>query len=105
MGKLSPGERAVNWAKALAVLCTGLVTLLGYTNREAIGNFISTAPPTVEDVQPVEDGRLEQSVKDIIKKLKQHDAELAQLRAQSRKDDTGLQGKIDANTAEIRSWH
>lgn len=94
MTKITPGERAINWAKALSVLCAALVTLLGYTNREAIKTFIDP-PPTVEDVQPVEDGRLEQSVIDIIKKLKSHDAEIARLNARSRREDRDLQGQID----------
>lgn len=43
---LSPGERAINWCKALATawpVILGLVGLLGYTNQDHIKNWVGLA--------------------------------------------------------------
>jgi hypothetical protein len=86
MAKLTPGERAINWAKALAVLCSALVALLGYTNKEKIASWVSAEPvPNVETVSvPTTDNFQKQtidSLQGVIDELKKHSAALAAARA------------------------
>jgi hypothetical protein len=43
---LSPGERAINWAKAMTAgwpVVVGLVGLLGYTNKDEVMNWLPLA--------------------------------------------------------------
>lgn len=90
MGKLSPGERAVNWAKALAVLCSALVALLGYTNKEHIANWIG--PNDVVATSTDANDRNEK----INAKFKEQDARMDKLEKRDISDQQKLQRQIDS---------
>lgn len=71
-----------------------VVTLFGgalYGNSEAVKNFVHRKPPpTVEDIQPVEDGHLDKSVEDIILKIKLIEGDIE-----------ALEGEVN----ELQIWH
>ena len=104
MTKISPGERAVNWAKALAVLCTALVTLLGYTNRDAIGKWtgLTEADGKTEVISLEDIKKFSEEMREEIERI---DAEEAEGRAMAAKQATtnyrALVKKQDSQSKKI----
>ncbi|MDX1341259.1 MAG: hypothetical protein R3227_02870 [Reinekea sp.] len=71
--KLSPGERAQNWAKAIVTIWPIFIPLLGWGayNVPAVKEALhGTPPPTVEDIQPPEKPEYyRKTIEDIITKI------------------------------------
>jgi hypothetical protein len=97
MGKLSPGERAHNWAQALVTLWPVLLALMGgavYGNSETVRNWIHGA----DDIVPSEAGFNEQVIHAIEKindKLAEQDALIGKLKSRDYSDQKKLQTQID----------
>jgi hypothetical protein len=100
---LSPGERAVNWVKALAIVVGILTTLLGYTNKERIAGWIGGPVEADGKTEIVEGGMtFEESVvknsKEVRTELDQIKEDIKQLKAKSSNRDGSLQ-------RQITKWH
>ena len=95
MSKLTPGERAINWAKALGLLATALAALLGYTNKEHIANWI--APGDIVATSASVDDRMTR----INEKFAEQDARMEKLEKRDASDQYKLQSQINA----LKEWH
>ena len=102
MSRLSPGERAHNWAQALVTLWPVILALLGgavYGNSEAVRNFIHGEPiPTADDVDKIIEGGFEAQVKHsidtIINKLDEIEKKQNRIVSQSHDGDHQLSDRL-----------
>ena len=103
MGKLSPGERAHNWAQALVTLWPILLALVGgtvYGNSETVRSWIHGA----DDIVPSEAGFNEQvihAIEQINLKLDEQDARMDKLQKRDSSDQYKLQSQIN----KLNRWH
>jgi|GEM_PF-4693677 len=97
MAKLSPGERAVNWAKALSVVCAALISLLGYTNRDAISGFIFAGDNAITTLTP-----FEQYMREEIERIDSEEAEgRAMVLNQMGKADKSIASRLNSQNKKI----
>jgi hypothetical protein len=94
MAKLSPGERAINWAKAVAIIIPlfGVGVFAG--NTDVFHNWVKGA----DDIVPSEAGFNEQVIHAIEKindKLAEQDALIGKLKSRDYSDQKKLQTQID----------
>jgi hypothetical protein len=108
MGKnLSPGERAINWAKALGIICTALVGLVGYQNKDKLAGWAGYE--TATDVDVVIDGGPEEqlihSIETIVNKLKEHEGELGRLSQALAGESAKRKSEVNRLNTKIEKWH
>lgn len=102
--KITPGERAINWAKAAAILVPlfGVGVFAG--NTETVHKWLA-AP---DEVLPVEVDQSQYNAKINAKFLELEEA-IERLEAESERDNgkinTRLQLQINANKKLISKWH
>ena len=108
MSKLSPGERAINWAKALGILCTALTALLGYTNRDTLARWVNITPADGKTEIVGNSDKLtpfEQQVKNHTQeadaRMTAIEASIKKLQAVSVRGDGGLESRIEV----LEGWH
>lgn len=98
MGRvLTPGERAINWAKALGVLCAALVSLLGYQNREVIASWI---PGKGKVSDPVHS-----AIDELIIENELRFAEIQELKKALQKNNGPLWVELKKQNQRIERWH
>lgn len=97
MSKLTPGERAVNWAKALGVLSAALLSVLGYQNRDVVTDWL----PGKGQV----DNLVHAEIDDLIVENELRRAAIEDLRAALKKNNGPLWVEIKKLNAKIDRWH
>ena len=112
--KLSPGERAKNWAGAAVTLWPILVFLLGllgYTNADKI-TALAQPDGNTEIVNQNFEEQVQKFSQETVKRfeaqqkqIQQANKRISRLEDKAAHDDSGLQSQINANRELICGWH
>ena len=101
--KLSPGERAKNWASAAVTLWPILVFLLGllgYTNADKIPGFAET-----EIVNNNLENEFTQFSRETVARLNRLEKQIKNIQTGSKTGDSSLRDELEQLRAEVRAWH
>lgn len=100
--RITLGERAINWAKALAIVIP-LIGVGAVGNSNTVKNLL--VPEIEGQVSPIIDGdfnsQVIQRIDSIIVKLSAHDEQLEQLESASDRKDSRLEDRITAIEALV----
>ena len=107
--KLSPGERAKNWAGAAVTLwpvLAALLGVLGYTNKEKLGISMLAQP---DGVTEIESQNFQQQVqkfsRETVEKLNRIELRMDRIESERQSKDGDLQSQIKELEAKIKYWH
>lgn len=113
--RLTPGERAKNWASAAVTawpIVIPLLGLLGYTNKDHIGNWVGLAETDgITDIAPEADFRaqVKKFSQDIVERLNSIEANSIAIKHQLAKKDQenyeALKLEVEALKQEQQKWH
>ena len=94
---LTPGERAINWAKALAIIIPLLG--IGAIADEPVKRFFAGSVENADDVKGIVEGGFEEQVKhsisSIIDKLEKLEKQIARMESRSNKGDSQLSDRVE----------
>jgi len=104
LSKITPGERAGNWAQALMTLWPLIIALVGagaYGNSETIKHWVhgEPLPETPGEISPLMGDEIHPEVRakieSILNKLEEQDTRFNRIESKSRRDDHQLSDRVN----------
>jgi hypothetical protein len=108
--RLSPGERAQNWATALVTLwpvIVALIGLLGYTNRDHIRNMLTEADgkTEIDATGPTFEAQVKKFSEEVRAELIRIEQNSAAIRRQMENSDRETLESLQAQIDALKKWH